>query len=340
MRPLAAIALGCALAGPAFAAPSPEEVEARQEALEARAAELEARAAELEAMFEELEAQREAVTELREEAEALREKPEVVELHEVEGERIAIGDDTVVGADEVVDEVVSLGGDVHVYGRVRKDATSFGGRVHVHPGGRVDGNAIAIGGKVIVEDGAKVGGRVPLSTTGELYVEIDEDEPEPETPSRGAFASALYEIYSHLMFMLSFAGIGVLTVGLFPQRVGRIAKAIEERPVRVAVLGGFVNLMLFAATFFMAITIIGLPVAALLGVFLALSWLFGFVGLCQAIGDRLPMQTPGHGRWLAFLVGTVVVTFVGALGTLGVLTVLAASVVGMGAAFHTRLGGA
>lgn len=371
MSALTATGLALALWAPAWAEPpSTEELEARSAELDARAAELEARAAEIEALLEDLRAHREEAETLAAEREALdaaREeaaeaREEAAEAREgareeareaaaearevarnnrrrsVHGERIAIGDNAVVAADEEVDEVVAVGGDVDVYGRVLGDATSFGGRVHVHPGGAVDGNAIALGGEVLVDEGAHVGGRVPLSATGELTVDLEEEEAH-DRPRRGAFGELLHEVYSHLMFMLSFAGVGVLTVGLFPKRVGRIAHAIEERPVRVAVLGGFVNLMLFAATFFMAVTIIGLPVAALLGLFLALSWLFGFVGLCQAIGDRLPFDNPGHGRWLAFLVGVVVVTFVGALGTLGVLTVIAASVVGMGAAFHTRLGG-
>ncbi|MCO4743284.1 MAG: hypothetical protein KC912_00755 [Proteobacteria bacterium] len=272
----------------------------------------------------------EALVEANEELEENRES-----VHH--GERIAIGETIVVEVHEEVDEVVSVGGDVDVFGRVLGDATSFGGTVHVHDGGRVDGNAIAIGGHVVVDDNAEVGGRVPLSPTGELHIELGE-EPEPEATS-GTFGRLLYEIYSHIIFALSFAGVGVLTVGLFPDRVARIARAIQERPVRVAVLGGFVNLMLSAATFFMAITIIGLPIAGLLALFLALAWLFGFIGLCQAIGDRLPFEHKPHGRWLAFLVGVVIVTFVSALGPLGVMTLLAASVIGMGAAFHTRLGG-
>lgn len=338
-----AIALLAVLSSSPSFAEDPNGLEARAAELDARADELDAQALELEQMFEALRAQREAAALFQEEALELREELIATQVSEeltsqVEfGERIAIGEDAVVEAHEEVEEVVSLGGNVDVYGHVRGDATSFGGTVHVYEGGRVEGNAIAIGGRVLVDEGAEVGGRVPLTTTGELNLDIGDKA----APKRrvGVFAGMLYKIYSHIIFMLSFAGVGVLTVGLFPDRIARIARAIQERPVRVAFLGGFVNLMLTAATFFMAITIIGLPIAGILAMFLALAWLFGFVGLCQAIGDRLPFEHKPHGRWLAFLVGVVVITFVSALGPLGLMSVFAASVVGMGAAFQTRLGG-
>jgi hypothetical protein len=72
---------------------------------------------------------------------------------------------------------------------------------------------------------------------------------------------------------------------------------------------------------------------------LGLAWLMGFVGLCQAVGDRLPFEQKPHGRWLAFLVGALLLTCVGNLPVVGWLVVIAASTMGIGAALSSRLGG-
>ena len=71
---------------------------------------------------------------------------------------------------------------------------------------------------------------------------------------------------------------------------------------------------------------------------LAAAWLFGFVGLCQAIGDQLPFAEKPHGRWLTFLVGMGLVSCVGSLPWVGVLVVFAASMMSVGASIISRFG--
>ena len=71
---------------------------------------------------------------------------------------------------------------------------------------------------------------------------------------------------------------------------------------------------------------------------LGLAWLLGFVGLCQTVGDRLPLDLGPHGRWIAFLVGVVLITCLGSLPAIGWLFVSGASLVGLGAAISTRFG--
>jgi len=140
------------------------------------------------------------------------------------------------------------------------------------------------------------------------------------------------------VFLLSFLGAGVLVVGLLPDRVGRIATDLEKRPIRAALVGIFASLALLFAAVLFAITILGLPVTFLIVSVLGLAWLVGFVGICQAIGDRLPFLSKPHGRWVAFLVGALLVSLVGALPFIGGLLVFVASLVGVGAALGTRFG--
>jgi len=96
--------------------------------------------------------------------------------------------------------------------------------------------------------------------------------------------------------------------------------------------------VVFLASLLFAITILGIPVSLVLVALLGLAWLLGFVGLCQAVGDRLPFQSKQHGRWLAFLVGVVLVSFVGALPFVGWLVVILMSLLGIGSALATKFG--
>lgn len=61
------------------------------------------------------------------------------------------GQDVIVRAGESIDEAVSLGANVIVYGKVDGDAVAVMGEVHIEPGGSVDGDVVSVLG------GTKVG---------------------------------------------------------------------------------------------------------------------------------------------------------------------------------------
>src|SRR5690606_32887862 len=95
-----------------------------------------------------------------------------------------------------------------------------------------------------------------------------------------AWASTLYR---KLVFLLSMAGAGVLVVGLFPGRVARVAGAIESHPFRSMAVGAVATVALGVLSLVLAVTIIGLPLSLVLWGLVALAWLLGVVGLCQAV---------------------------------------------------------
>jgi hypothetical protein len=294
--------------------------------------------------------------ELRAELERMR--AELAELRRSEGVRGSIEDDdgsrtgfghaVVVAEGETVDEAVSFGSDVSVAGHVRGDAVSFGGNVRIAPTGRVDGDAVSFGGRVEVLDGGAVtGDRVAMGLPA-IAAAVPAAPTPPSRPigagtvldATAAGGDLLGALHRKLVWLLSLSGAGVLVVGLFPQRVGRVARDLEERPIRAAVVGtlGASFLLLFSLLFTLLTLGLGLPVSALLVALLGGAWLLGFVGLCQAVGDRLPFDDRPYGRWIAFLVGVVLLTFLGSLPWVGWLVVGAASILGVGSALSTRFG--
>ena len=241
------------------------------------------------------------------------------------GPRTAYAGPAVVESGDTVDEVTAFGDDVHVYGRVIGDATSFGGDVIVEPTGIIDGDATSFGGAVNVEEGGVVAGdRVAFS----------------DDPAAAGFSiwSTLDDLRRRAVLLLSFAGAGVLVVGLAPNRVARVAAAIDQHPLRSFLVGAGASSLLVVTSMLFAVTIVGLPVSFLLLAFLGLAWLTGFVGLCHAMGDRLPFAQKHHGRWVAFAIGSSLVAFAGSLPWVGWIAVFAASLVGLGGSLRSRFG--
>lgn len=318
----------------------------------------------LEGIREGREAMVDVVRELREELREM--KSELNEIKaETEHERIQIeaeipfdelearslgslrefSDDVVVQKDMVVDQVEAFSGDIEVLGVVRHDAKTFSGDVIIREGGKVLGDAKTLSGDIVVDPGGLLEG-VADTFSGDLVVRpggmlsgapMVHSVEEAHDGSGWGIASFFGGLFQRLVFLLAFAGAGVLVVALFPDRVRNVAVALEQRPARAGLLGLAWTAGIVVASILFFWTVLGPLVGmAVLGV----AWMLGFVGLCQMLGDRLPFSYKPHGRWLAFLVGSVLMSFLGALPWIGLLTVLAASVFGIGAVFVSRFGSA
>jgi hypothetical protein len=235
-------------------------------------------------------------------------------------DRVVLGGDVEIAPGERVRDAVAVGGDVIVRGVVEGDAVAFGGSVRVPASGRVLGEATSLGGSVEADD-ASVPARVVIGVV-------------PAPVHLGPWA----RLVAWLVPALAFAGAGVLTVGVVPERVGRVAGMVEERPLATLGTGLLGVLAILAAAALFAVTIVGIPVTLVLLGVLAASWLLGLVGLCTALGERLPSPLRDAPRWTRFLVGAAVVAVLGAVPHLGPLVVAGAGLAGVGAALATRFG--
>lgn len=264
---------------------------------------------------------------------------------------IAIGRGLIVDVRDHVVDAVAFGGPVTVRGVVDEDVVAFGGGVDVTSSAVVGGDVTAFGGDIVVQDGADVGGEVfaigggverhdrnrPGATPDDVTPD-DTDDIVASIPEAAATPGVLAIVTSWFVPFLMMAGVGILTVGLVPERVGRVADVVEMRPVASLATGVFGTFALLVGTVLFAITLIGVPVALLLVLLLASASVLGFVGICQAVGDRLPFADPTHGRWVALLVGTAIVTSTSFLPWLATAVVWVGGMLGVGAALATRLG--
>ena len=259
-------------------------------------------------------------------------------------EIVSFGHPSVVAEGQVVEEVVSFGDDVDVAGHVLGDAVSFGGNVIVRSTGRIDGDAVSFGGDVQVDPQASMqGDRVAMGMPA--FSTTPPVPPEGPTAAGSLFESTdawslLAALQRRLFALCVLGGISVLVVALFPQRVNRVAQALEERPVRAAAVGSLATgfLTVFGLLFAIVTLGLGLPITFLLYTLLGVAWLLGFVAVCQAVGDRLPIEQRPQGRWIVLLVAVALLASLGSLPWLGWLLLGGVSVLGIGAAITSRFG--
>jgi hypothetical protein len=237
----------------------------------------------------------------------------------------------IVAIGERLEKAVAFGGPVDVSGDVVGDAVSVGSDVVVRSTGVVEGNAVAVGGNVVVEPGGHVAGdRVALG------------EPNAVTSVAGAFGDdspkgMVRGVFRQLSVLSCLMGAGVLLMGLWPQNVERVARPLGDRPFWYGIAGAILTASFVVGSGLLAITLVGIPLAVLLSIVLAVAWLLGVVALCKAIGERFPVLERS-GAWASFLAGAVILGAVSLLPYLGPLLIVLVGFPAVGAALLTRLG--
>jgi hypothetical protein len=238
-----------------------------------------------------------------------------------------------VAAGQTVNDAVAFGFPVRVEGTVDGDAVSFGADVVITSTGEVRGDAVSFGGRVQIEEGGVVhGDRVALASD--------------EAPASAMGLASLAEVGSSWMhgmvrrtvLLLCLAGIGVLLLGLFPDKVRNTARGLERHPIRYGLAGLLLSGTGLAVAVLLGITIIGLPISAFVLLLLGLAWLLGFVALGQALGDLLPVPPNLRGKVGAFLIGVCLLGALSFVPYLGKLLIFFSFFPCVGAAVGTRFG--
>ena len=212
------------------------------------------------------------------------------------GEIVRFGTDITVPADQLVEgDVVSIGGDVTVHGKVTGSVTSVGGDVDLRPGARVDEDVVCIGGTLREAPGSSIGGQRVTAPRGRWSGY--------GWPMVAVVGTGVGMIV-HLFQFLVIAGLTWLIIKLAPGRTQEAVDTLKREAGTSALLGllawGMVIPSVVALALVVAllcITIIGIPVAiAALVAYVALMVLlvvWGAVVGYALLGQRLHQQFKG-----------------------------------------------
>jgi hypothetical protein len=220
------------------------------------------------------------------------------------------GDATIDGT--ATESVVAFNGDVEITGTVGDDVVAFNGRVIVRSGAEVDGN-IASRQDPQIEEGAMVRGEIE-GISGRFDLE-------------GLGWVARYVWW--FGYTISTLILGLVLLMFLPGVDASLADAFRRRMGASFGFGAAIFFLLPIAAVLLLVVVVAIPLGVFLLLALALLYTLGYVAGAHVLGRRL-VNPPGS-RFVAFLVGWLILRGIGLIPFLGGLVWVLASIAGLGA---------
>ena len=220
------------------------------------------------------------------------------------------GDATIDGT--ATESVVVFNGDVEITGTVGDDIVAFNGRVIVRSGAEVGGD-IASRQDPRVEEGARVRGQIK-GVSGRFDLE-------------GLGWVGRYVWW--FGYTISTLILGLVLLLFLPSVDAPLADAFRRRMGASFGFGAAIFFLLPIAAVLLLVVVVAIPLGLFLLLALALLYTLGYVAGAHLLGRRL-VNPPGS-RYVAFLVGWLILRGIGLIPFLGGLVWVVASIGGLGA---------
>jgi hypothetical protein len=289
-------------------------------------------------------------------------------------DRVVFGGSTTVQKEEIVGDVVTIGGSATIYGTVEGDCVVMGGSVRIKKGAVVYGELVAMGGSVATEPGAIVynGERAPPDTTaqgtdaqddktdktakkddddddgdGDVDEADDDDEDDhkiaigvhhdkDDDDDKAEKAGFLERTLEGLSKHALIFVFGLILMWAFPARLALVTRTITENPVRAGALGILGALGAVVLTVLLVITIIGIPAAIVLVLGSALALYAGLAASASVAGRYVPLDRVKGNPTRELAAGVFLLFLVSRIPVIGHIITAIAFAVGLGAIVRTR----
>ena len=245
-------------------------------------------------------------------------------------EIVKVGTDIEVMKDNVATDVVSIGGNITVYGKVENSVVAVGGSVILKPKSSVGGEVVVVGGELIKDPTAEIGGKAT-----QIY--MPHFIPSFTNMMKGSWI-ALWATIS-ILVLLGFLGLAVLISALIPEHVAAAVNAVEHSFVAMFFWGVLWMILIVPIAVLLAISIIGIILIPLEILLVVLALILGYIVSAIYIGKKIMMafkkMPPPFADAILGIIILFVISFIPVIGpALKVLFVLA----GFGAVLTTRFG--
>lgn len=291
--------------------------------------------------------------------------PDVVIAEPTDDDVIASGGSVTVEAP--IGSLIAAGGEVVVRAPVRGDVILAGGKVTldadvggkvVAAGGMIDinasvgrnvvctGDTITLGNNASVGRDAYISGRTVSNAgkvAGVLSVSAESLENSGSAGSvefqRQEPDDSLIPGPVSILTAIGFLLLGLVLVRFIPLQFGAVVGALGGRPLRNLLVGLGLTVGGVIACLVLAITIVGIPFAAVIGVLLILSLLLSGLFVSAWIGGLIADRfSPTMNPYWRFVSGFILFQIVLFIPVLGLLVQVLALFLGTGAAFETLRG--
>lgn len=263
----------------------------------------------------------------------------------VDGDLTAFAGDVHV-AGTVTGDVNAFAGNVRITGIVDGDVNTASGNVFIGEGATVEGSlsgaagnfridgtiagnvdagagTIALGETAVVDGNLRYGGELRRADSARVGGEVIE-EPRFVAPMFPEWIGAVYAFFANLV-------LGVVLLLAMPRFSADVADRAITDPLRSGGVGLLAVIAIPIALFVLMVTIVGIPLAiAGMFAFGLLLWIATVYGRF-VVGTWLLGLANTENRWLALLLGLLVIGIVAQIPGLGGLLVLLVTVLGLGA---------
>ncbi len=275
----------------------------------------------------------------------------VIDINVSGDDIVRVGRDVFIGAEETVNDVVVIRGDLDVEGVVQGDAVVVGGEMRLKDGAAVEGDAVVIGGELNAPIGALVDGqRVELP----LSLAFTRTDVRVKRSTRGRMGDVAQAGAKLLVCLL----LGWVVHRFFAAQLAVTNDAAQGDTWKAFFVGLVVVLLWIPVCVLACITIVGLIIGVPLLMLLPVALFVGFLVGCRWLGGRLTThmefrKKPGLAAlWVGIVAFAALAAVAEALGrtfapfsALGTvmeiaiaLGVAVTTLIGIGALFVTRGG--
>ncbi|RMF11166.1 MAG: hypothetical protein D6762_00005 [Candidatus Neomarinimicrobiota bacterium] len=189
---------------------------------------------------------------------------------------VRFGDDVRVNRDQSLEAVISIGGDVQIFGEITESAVSFGGDVYLGPSARVQGDVVSIGGHIYPEPGAEIDGDL---------VEMSPFHWRHHFGFSPFYPGPLH--YLAFLPLIGFLAVGILLALLFPETFVTLGNRLEVEPGKALLYGLGQSLFFVPVLIFLVITIVGIALIPIVVVAVVLAGFLGYFISASLVGRRL-----------------------------------------------------
>lgn len=249
----------------------------------------------------------------------------------INGDLFAAAGQISVNAD-VTGKIIAVGGMIDIEGNVEKVMVA-GGTISIKSGAVVEKYVFAAGGTVNNAGTIKEDFYVATETfnnTGTVLGDIEVEEP----PSYEEEFKAAFGVFS-ILWKIGFLILGIILIKKFGKIFFRIEEEVRESFIKKMVLGFVFILLAVVIIFVLGITIIGAPIAVLLGLFFVMALMVAGLVVSYTFGDWLLTKlkaTPSE--LVAFVVGFIIINLLFLIPVAGFLIQIIVVSLGFGAIFY------
>lgn len=247
----------------------------------------------------------------------------------VNGDVFVTGGQISINSD-VKGKIVAAGGNIDLKGNAR-NVVAAGGNVNIHSNTVISKDAFISGGSV--SNAGKINGNLTVraekfQNTGSAGIVDFEKSEDPQGFQR---SMSIFRILMTVGFLI----LGIILLKLFPAQFFKVEEEIRKSTALKALVGFVLIIVSMVLIVLAAITVIGLPVAAIIGMIFIIALMLSTSFVSFTTGKKiLELFKLKTNDILIFIIGFIILSLLFIIPYIGGLIQLAAISLGFGAVYY------